>query len=235
MATERAMTGVVAIMAIFTGAIACGGDDDDSSGDIDSGGDGNIDAGSNGDGGGDGGVTGDLFSRGAMQVGSAIVNGVRYDDSAAEVSVDDAHGGIDDLGDGMVVEVHGHADDSGFIADTVEVENEIRGTIDVFGPLPEDFVVMAHRVVTDGQVVFVDVADLAGDGQDRPVGLRGQVIVDLDEVATRRLLRGDNPLGVLRAGDDIAPRPDRRIVADGNFAGVNRKLNRITSAISSSG
>jgi hypothetical protein len=176
---------VVAIMAILTGAMACGGDDDDDSGDIDSGGDGNIDAGGTGDAGGDGGVTGDLFSRGAMQVGSVIVNGVRYDDSAAEVSVDDAPGEVDDLGDGMVVEVHGHADDDGFVADTVEVENEIRGTIDVMGPLPEDFIVMAHRVVTDGQVVFVDVADVAGLSIGDRVEVHGMLAADGSIRATR--------------------------------------------------
>jgi len=181
-------------MAMFTGAVACGGDDDDddSSDDVDSGGDGVIDAGLDGDGdgggdgdSGDGGGASDLYSRGAMQVGSVIVNGVRYDDSTADVTIDDGPGGVDELGDGMVVEVHGHAEDSGFIADTVEVENEIRGTIEAFGPEPEAFIVMAHRVVTDGQVVFVDVAGVDGLSLGDQVEVHGMLAADGSIRATR--------------------------------------------------
>ena len=87
-----------------------------------------------GGGGGDvtvGGGTGGtgIVSTGVMVKGSVIVNGVRFEDTLANIVVDDTPKSPTDLRDGMVVRVNGRVNDDGIngTAERVEAQIEVRG------------------------------------------------------------------------------------------------------------
>lgn len=92
-------------------------------------------------------------SIGVMTKGSIIVNGVHFDDSSANIRIDDRPGTSADLQSGMVVKVRGQINDDRIngVAQQVEVENEVRGTVQAHNSaaVPPSFTVI-------GQIVFVD-------------------------------------------------------------------------------
>ncbi|MBI5507866.1 MAG: hypothetical protein HY903_03825 [Deltaproteobacteria bacterium] len=106
---------------------------------------------------------GSAVAIGIMTKGSVIVNGVRFDDSGADVIVDDQGGQpTSSLDDGMNVTVNGSIDDNGVdgVADSVEIENEARGPIAALLP-PDAFTLLGQRVVVDGGTVYANVAGYA--------------------------------------------------------------------------
>jgi hypothetical protein len=106
-------------------------------------------------------------STGVMTVGSIRVNGVRFDDSAAVVRNDDsaAPRTTADLKDGMVVKVRGRFNDDGVngTAERVEIENEVRGTVQAVSAtaLPPFFTVIGQKVIVDTATVFANFAAAA--------------------------------------------------------------------------
>lgn len=106
--------------------------------------------------------------------GSVIVNGVRYDTSAAQFEIDEAAGSQDDLEVGQVVEVEGEIDDSGTSgrADRVVFEAELVATIDFVDTANNAIDAAGQRVIVSGRTIIVDadgsalsLPDLAaGDG-----------------------------------------------------------------------
>jgi hypothetical protein len=122
-----------------------------------------------GTGGGTGGtgVSVASVSEGAMVVGSVIVNGVRFDDTQATVIVDDNTATRGALKDGMVVKVKGRIADDRVTgtAERVEVENEVRGTVQSVSAStsPRFFTVVNQKVLVDDLTVFANTAsDLSG-------------------------------------------------------------------------
>ncbi len=105
-----------------------------------------------------GGTGGTGVSIGVMTVGSVVVNGVRYDDSAASITIDDSAATAAQLRDGMVVKVRGRRNADGVTgtAERVEVENEVRGTVQSTNAaaLPPSFVVVGQTVLVDDLTVF---------------------------------------------------------------------------------
>jgi len=102
-------------------------------------------------------------SSGAMTKGSVILNGVRYDDSAAIVT-DDRSRAAAALADGMVVQLRGRSDDRGNgTAERVEVENELRAPITSFNATanPQSFVAAGVTVLVDSQTVYANIANFA--------------------------------------------------------------------------
>ena len=81
--------------------------------------------------GGTGGTGVTVISTGVMTKGSVILNGVRYEDTTANIVVDDTPKTAANLQDGMVVQVRGTIDDSGSngTAQQVEAQIEVRGIV----------------------------------------------------------------------------------------------------------
>lgn len=104
-----------------------------------------------------------VTSSGAMVRGSVILNGTRFDDGSAVIT-DDRGRGAAQLATGMVVKLRGRSDDgvSGS-AERVDVENEVRGTIQSVDAAasPQRFTVLGLPVLVDGQTVFANVAGFA--------------------------------------------------------------------------
>lgn len=104
-----------------------------------------------------------ITASGVMTKGSVIVNGVRYDDSAAIVT-DDRGRAAATLANGMLVKLRGRRLDGGTgIAERVDVENELRATIASidFASSPQWFVAAGVTVLVDSQTVYANVADFA--------------------------------------------------------------------------
>jgi hypothetical protein len=99
-------------------------------------------------------------SIGVMEKGSVIVNGVRFEDSTANITIDDTPKTAADLRNGMVVKVRGriNADRVSGTAERVEVENEVRGTVQTTSPatVPPSFTVIGQTVLVDDLTVFAN-------------------------------------------------------------------------------
>jgi hypothetical protein len=109
-----------------------------------------------------------IVSTGTLTKGSAIVNGIRFEDTLADITGDDNPKTPADLQNGMVVKVTGSRNDDGVTgtADSIEIENEVRGPIGAIAP-PDSFTVLGQTVFVDGGTVFANVANFgalaAGD------------------------------------------------------------------------
>jgi Domain of unknown function (DUF5666) len=105
------------------------------------------------------------LSSGVMTHGSILVNGVRFDDSAATVRIDDAAASAAQLANGMVVEVRGRAQAGATTgtAEQVEVENELRGPITAIdlNAQPPRLTLLGQTVLVGSNTVFADVSGLA--------------------------------------------------------------------------
>lgn len=91
--------------------------------------------------------------------GSVIVNGVHYDESRAEIKLDDSIngniGGKDDLRVGMVVDIEGSLEaDGSSKATRIAFENRVRGFIESINAAAGTFKVMGQTVVVGGRTVF---------------------------------------------------------------------------------
>lgn len=161
-----------------------------------------------------------VTSSGAMVRGSVILNGTRFDDSRATVT-DDRGRGAAQLATGMVIKLRGSSSGDGTSgnADRIDVENEVRGTIQSLDAAasPQRFTVLGLTVLVDAQTQFANVAgfsaltvgarvevhglrDTAGQlratrveavgAQDGLDELRG-VVANLDTAADRFTLNGN--------------------------------------------
>ncbi|MGB2816678.1 MAG: DUF5666 domain-containing protein [Burkholderiaceae bacterium] len=104
-----------------------------------------------------------ITTSGVMTKGSVIVNGVRFDDSAATVT-DDRGRTASDLANGMVVKLRGRRiDGSSGIAERIDVENELRAAIASINPAssPPSFVAAGITVLVESGTVFVNAAGFA--------------------------------------------------------------------------
>jgi len=104
--------------------------------------------------------------------GSVIVNGVRFDDSNAVVTINDQVGTSDQLKVGMVVAVEGTVDacanaDAGVcggFASRIRFRNNLAGPITTINRLNNSFQVMGRDIVVEDSTMFdgTTVADLRG-------------------------------------------------------------------------
>lgn len=171
------------------------------------------------------------YSSGAITgFGSVIVNGIRYDDSAASVTDEfGATRSLDELAIGMVVDVEGTADDATAVgtARTIRVLSELRGPVASIDRAAGRFVVLGTVVQASAATVW---DDLSGPGAltvgravevwghaDRESGVLRATRVEAGGAAGRAfVLRGvvselDRAAGTLRIGPQ---RVDvRRVVA----------------------
>jgi hypothetical protein len=119
-------------------------------------------------GGGSGGVGGtgiiSTVSTGVMTKGSTIVNGVRFEDNAATITIDDTPKTAAQLQDGMVVKLVGsvNADGINGTAQRIKALVEVRGTPTLVSATasPPTLVVNGQTVLVDDQTVFSNAAGL---------------------------------------------------------------------------
>ncbi|HEX9204394.1 MAG TPA: DUF5666 domain-containing protein [Candidatus Deferrimicrobiaceae bacterium] len=158
-----------------------------------------------------GGTTGTaVVSTGTITKGSVILNGVRFEDTAANITADDTPKTAAFLQSGMTVKLKGRRNDDGVTgtADQVEVENEVRGTIT--GKGTDSFTVLGQTVFVDGGTVFANVANFAALAVDDAVEVHGSRDAAGAIRATRVELFGGAVVDELRgivAGKDVSPGP----------------------------
>jgi hypothetical protein len=109
--------------------------------------------------GGTGQVAGSFASGTISGFGSVIVNGVRWDDSAARVTDDAGRPrALSQLAIGMVVEIEGRADDGATqgVADRIRVVAELKGPIESIDAAARRFVVLGVTVAIGQATAFED-------------------------------------------------------------------------------
>lgn len=163
-----------------------------------------------GGGGGDsgtGGTTASAFTAGPVRgFGSIIVNGVRFDDSGAEIENEDGlRGSQDDIKLGSMVEVEsGRIDDSSNRATAVRIRfgSEIKGPVASVDAAANSFVVLGQVIEVKPETVFddslgaSDVAGLAGKvvevhaQRDASTGHYVATRIEAEDGATSFKLRG---------------------------------------------
>jgi hypothetical protein len=127
--------------------------------------------------------------------GSIVVNGVRYDTSATQFTVDDNPGSQSDLAVGDVVLVRGTVDANGTtgVATSVVYDDQVKGPIGAIDSVAGTFVVL-------GQTVRVG-ADTSFDDRISPASLAGFAVGALVEVSG--LVESDGSIRATR----VEPKP----------------------------
>lgn len=113
---------------------------------------------------GGGGSAGAVFSGPISGFGSLIVGGVRIDDSAATVTLDDdASGSRGDLKLGMMVEIQGTRSDDGRTgtASSIHSSSKVQGPISGVDVANRTIAVLGVTIAVPTTTVFEDVADFA--------------------------------------------------------------------------
>jgi len=98
-----------------------------------------------------------VTSSGVMTKGSVILNGVRFEDTTANILIDDTPKTAADLQDGMVVQVRGTITQGGNgTAQQIEAQIEVRGTVTSVNASanPQSFVVLGQTVLIDDLTVL---------------------------------------------------------------------------------
>lgn len=104
-----------------------------------------------------------MTSSGVMTKGSVILNGIHFDPAGALI-VDDRGRSAAELDTGMVVKLRGRSEDGiTGTAERIDVQNEVRGTIQSIDALsdPKRFTVAGLVVVVDDLTLFANVSGLA--------------------------------------------------------------------------
>lgn len=98
--------------------------------------------------------------------GSVIVNGIRFDDSAAHITMDDATATRDRLRVGMVVQIRGriHAGADTGVADSIQYNDCVQGPITAMNQVQNTVTVLGQTVQVDDDTVFdgVTLRDMNG-------------------------------------------------------------------------
>jgi hypothetical protein len=125
--------------------------------------------GGGGDGGGGGvggtGLTGSTVSTGVMEKGSTIVNGVRFEDTTANISIDDIPKSAAQLQNGMVVKLVGSVNADGVTgtAQRIKALVEARGfpTSVSATANPQSLLLLGQTVLADDQTVYSNLANFS--------------------------------------------------------------------------
>ncbi|MEQ1838428.1 MAG: DUF5666 domain-containing protein [Candidatus Nitrotoga sp.] len=173
--------------------------------------------------GGPGGTGGTGMSHGVMTKGSVIVNGVRFEDTAANILIDDTPKTAINLKDGMVISVSGSVDDSGRNGTATEVRGqiEVRGLVTAKNAAisPQRFTVFGQIVIVDDLTVYSNITFAGITANTTIVEVHGQ----RDATGNIRATRVEGSLTALGDGTGMAnPLVDEiRGVVSGGAAGSN--------------
>ncbi len=123
-----------------------------------------------GGGGGASQLTGPNVSRGVITgFGSVIVNGVEFESSTADVTLDDSPSNESSLRIGMEVTVRSN----GTTASSITAADDLEGPITGIDAVAKSFSVMGQTVQTDNQTLFEGTAGLAALAQGNIVEVSG--------------------------------------------------------------
>lgn len=118
-----------------------------------------------------------IVSTGVMAKGSVIVNGVRFEDTTADIAIDDTPKTAADLRDGMVVRVLGtvNADGANGTAQRVEAQIEVRGAVTSVDAAanPQSLVVLGQTVFVDDLTVYSNLANFGAIAVSRLIEVHG--------------------------------------------------------------
>ena len=158
-----------------------------------------------GGGGGDnfaGGIGGTGVSYGPVTgFGSVIVNGVEYDTSSADFSVEGTNGDQSDLAVGMVVTVtHDDNDNAKSISYKDNVEGPVANKVDVNG-VNGSFDVLGVSVTVDSLTVYEGTTGITALTNNDIVEVSGQITAENTVLATRVEKKGT--CATLGAGDEV--------------------------------
>jgi hypothetical protein len=128
--------------------------------------------------------------------GSIIVNGVRYDDSAATIKDDNGTSlASNRLGLGMTVQLKGKSNDDGTgTANGIDVFSEIQGPISSLNQTAGTFSLFGITVAVDSKTVFADVSGLSALANGNVVevyGLRNGNAVTATRIERKTVVLGD--------------------------------------------
>ncbi|HKC81276.1 MAG TPA: DUF5666 domain-containing protein, partial [Gemmatimonadaceae bacterium] len=146
------------------------------------------------------------LSIGVMTKGSVIVNGVRFEDTTANIFIDDTPKTAAALQNGMVVKVLGPVNEDGIngTAQRVKALIEVRGSVTAVFPAenPQRLVVLGQDVIVDDLTVYSNLANFGDITVSELIevhGLRdtnGQVRATRIEANTAQM--GDNTVDEIR-------------------------------------
>jgi hypothetical protein len=105
-----------------------------------------------------------VVSTGVMTKGSVIVNGVRFEDTTANITIDDTpKTATIDLRDGMVVKVLGTVNNDGIngTAQRVKALIEVRGTPTSVNTVAQSLILLNQTVFADDQTFYSNLANFA--------------------------------------------------------------------------
>jgi len=132
-----------------------------------------------------------------MVKGSVIVNGVRFEDTLANIVVDDTPKTPAELRDGMVVRVNGRVNDDGIngTAERVEAQIEVRGLVTSVDASanPQSLVVLGQTVFVDDQTKYSGVANFGGLAAAQLVEVHG--LRDTNGVRATRIEANPGQMG----------------------------------------
>lgn len=155
-----------------------------------------------------------LYSKGTITaLGTIGINGVRYDDRVASVTINGVPMKIDDLRLGMVVEIEGRRDDSTLAhsASAIRADSMVEGVIEGINPILGHLAVMGSLVLVSPATVYEGMSGLADPT------LRGGDYVEVHGVTSAS--------GVVNATrvERKAARPDSRVTGTvGNLNTTNK-------------
>ena len=155
-----------------------------------------------------------IVSSGTMAKGSIILNGIRYDDSATSVT-DDRNRTAAQLANGMVIKLRGRSDDNTTgQADRVDVENELRATIQSISTVgnTQSFVAAGLTVIVDSQTVYSNVAGFSA----LTVGQRVEVHGTRDTAGNVRATRVE-AVGAADGVDELRGAVSNVVTANSRF------------------
>jgi len=173
--------------------------------------------GTGGTGSGGGGGT-SVVSTGVMAKGSVILNGVRFEDTTANIFIDDKPKTVADLQSGMVVKVLGTVNDDGIngTAQRVKALIEVRGTPTSVSPAanPQSLVLL-------GQTVFVDDQTAYSNLQSGFASINTSTLIEVHGLrdATNRIRATRIEASAAQMGDNTVD--EIRGVVSGGAAGSN--------------
>lgn len=146
---------------------------------------------------------GPTVSTGVMTKGSTIVNGVRFEDTTANISIDDTPKTAAALQNGMVVKVVGTVNDDGIngTAQRVKALVEARGTATTFpSENPQRLVVNGQTVLMDDRTVIPNPGGLGALGTQVEIhGLRdSNGVIRATRIEDRAAQMADSTLDEIR-------------------------------------
>ena len=159
-----------------------------------------------------------VVSSGVMIKGSVILNGVRFDDSNANIVIDDTPKTAANLQSGMVVRVQGEVDASGRngTAKQVEAQIEVRGIVTSVNASgnPPSLLVLGQNVLIDDLTILSGITEPISSALDGTLveiyGLRDSTgAIRATRIEANRGQMGDEPVdeirGVVSGGAGTSP------------------------------